>query len=124
MARQQVRSAFASAVNSVFTDPVFSTRITDGREYSSFVMIHISGGSFTPLLNGTQFETRCDVYVSIYKNSATDEQLDVISESIIAAISNSADIKQYCKRPLPVSFEYDQQNDDYNGLTLIYSAIF
>lgn len=121
MSRELIRQAFKDAVATVFTGPVYTTRITDNRDDNEYVSIYIEGGEVSRSSSGKAYDS--DIVVRFCKQRATDEQLDIVSDQIVTAIESSQAVRQLVRRPLLTGFEYEPDGT-HNGLNNTFRIMY
>lgn len=124
MLNEPIRAAYKAAIETVYTaGPVYSGRALDVRDVSEYVSVFMQSGQFHRPMSGQLAElgTECELFITIAKSDATDEQLDTIATSIMTAIASAP---TPCRQPMPLAFEYGQNEDNMNTLTLTYQVLF
>lgn len=123
MLNEPIRAAYKAAIETVYTaGPVYSGRMLDVRDIPEYVSVFMQSGQFHRQLSGqiSGLGTECDLFITIAKSDATDAQLDAIATNIMTAIAASSAFS----RPLPMAFEYGQNEDNMNTLTLTYQVLY
>ena len=122
MSRESIRQAFKTAVESVFSGQVFTSRLNDLRETTEYATIYIESGEINPNFSG--FETTSDIAIKYAKQNASDAELDQVMDGIIVAILSSPEIKEEAGNILFSRFEYDDESDDVVSITYTANIIY
>lgn len=123
MLNEPIRAAYKAAIEAVYTaGTVYSGRMIDVRDVTEYVSVFMQSGQFHRPISGQLDElgTESELFITIAKSNATDEQLDTTATSIMTAIAAST----ACRQPMPMAFEYGQTEDNINTLTLTYQVLF
>lgn len=122
MSRESIRQAFKTAVESVFSGQVFTSRLNDLRETTEYVTIYIESGEISPNFSG--FETTSDINIKYAKQNASDEELDQTMEDMITAILSSSAVQREAGNIVFSRFEYDDESDDIVSITYTATIIY
>tara|TARA_R110001599_G_scaffold100770_5_gene258101 strand:- start:3154 stop:3519 length:366 start_codon:yes stop_codon:yes gene_type:complete len=121
MSRESIRQAFKTAVASVYSGRVYTTRVTDNREDTEYVAIYIEDGEIGHNSTSKEYDSR--IIVRYCKQRATDEALDAVADQLIAAVESHATVRQAVKRPILTGFDYEPDST-HNGLNHIFRILY
>lgn len=122
MSREQIRQAFKSAVTTIYSGAVYTSRVTDNRGSQEWVNIYLEEVVVGHNFSGVQSEA--ELAIKFSKQNATDSQLDAVASQIEAAILSNEGISTLVRNPLLQRIEYSTEEGEVPTITLIYKLIF
>lgn len=122
MSRRDVRNAFKTAISSVYTGPIYTSRLNDNRDDESFASVYINSGDLEH--NFSNVETELELTIKYAENGATDDELDRMMDQIVDSIASSEIVKAAVGNPLLIGFDYDEESDDMSAIKYTYKVIY
>ena len=122
MSREQIRQAFKSAVATIYSGAVHTSRVTDNRDSQEWVNIYLEEVVTGRNFSGVQSEA--ELAIKFSKQNATDSQLDAVASQIEAAILSNEGISTLVRNPLLQRIEYSTEEGEVPAIALIYKLIF
>jgi len=122
MSRQTIREAFKTAIQKVYSGPIYQTRLTDNRNDPESVQIYLTSGDVETYTTFT--ETTADIVIEYAKQGATDTQLDAIADQIISTLLNDSDLKLEIKHCRFQGFTYEPQESGYQTISLTFRILY
>lgn len=122
--RKQIRDEIKAVIESVYNGVVITSRVYDVRDETEYVSVYFESGE-TEWDGLNNFTTATIVVSYFFSELVSDDDLDVVADSINSALE-IADIAPNLMRGfLPDGFEYlSEQESAFSGISLRYKITY
>ena len=122
MSRQSIRDAFKTAIQQVYSGPIYQTRLTDTRNDPESVQIYLTSGDVSTYTTFT--ETQAEIVIEFSKQGATDAQLDAVADQITSTLLSDATLKTTIKHCKFDAYSYEQQENGLQAIRLNFGILY
>lgn len=121
--RKTIRDQVKAQLATTYSGDIFTGRKIDARDATEFLNVFLANGDSYG--EGIEEKTESSLVIGIHKQAATDDELDIIGDSLEAAIGENLTLNGLISGLVYTGFEYNEdESSGFDQLYLKYTVIY